>query len=135
MVKKSDIERRKYVRLDLKTKVKFQVLKGHRGSKPLLTKTPGISRNTSVEGICFASVKKLVPKTKLNLEVFLPHNPKPLHLKGEVKWSQAIVRQRKGKQTFDTGVKLFSIDKRDENMFIVFVCAKMSERLSRFLYY
>ncbi len=132
MEEKKPVDRRKYVRLSLEAKVHchLQVQRKERGASK---KFSGISKNISVEGICFTSEKKIKANSKLVLEIWLPFESNPLHLEGEVKWSH-LSRPEENKGMFDTGVKLFTIDKSDEDRFIEYVCDKMTERLSRYLH-
>ena len=117
MIKKQKpVDRRKYIRFDTEVKVSFRIQEKDKDTI-LSGKIPGISRNISVEGICFISKKKLKPKSRLELEIFFPSESKPLHLEGEVRWSLPV-RSKKGRVVFETGVKLFTIDKGDANKFI-----------------
>lgn len=127
MANKPD-ERRKYVRVDVEAKVNFQVGEGKEFSSD---KFSGVSKNISAEGVCFDSPTKLDSGTKLKLNITLAPNAKPLHLAGEVKWSEA---SKVGKSIFTTGVKLFTVDKADEAKFMGYVCEKMTERLSQYLH-
>lgn len=132
MEEKQRVDKRKYVRLNLETRVRVEPARRKKKAE-LARKVEGITKNISVEGICFTSESKFKPGTKITVEVFLPEERKSVHLKGEVRWINSIP-QEEGKETFDTGVKLYTIDKKDENRFIEFVCDKMTERLSRYLH-
>ena len=132
MEEKKPQERRKYVRFDVKTKVNFRLTK-KRDDEVVLKQLSGTTKNISVEGICFTSETKLEPGSKLELEVVLPGEPEPLLLRGEVKWVYPV-QSGQDKETYDTGVRLFTIDKGDENRFMGYVCEKMTERLSRYLH-
>ncbi|MBN2097866.1 MAG: PilZ domain-containing protein [Candidatus Omnitrophica bacterium] len=133
MEEKKPEERRKYVRFNVQTKVNFQVVPEKKESAPS-TRVEGISKNISAEGICFSSEKKLTPGSKLELEIFLPNEPEPLLLMGEVKWSEASGQQQTGKTLYDTGVQLFNIAPNDENRYVKYVVDKMMECLSRYLH-
>ena len=91
-----------------------------------------VSKNLSVEGICFKCVKKLKPGTVLKLDVFLPNQERPLSLEGKVIWQGSIFQE--DKKVFETGVNLFTLDKDDESKFVTYVCDKMTERLSKYLH-
>ena len=132
MEEKKPAERRKYVRLDIEAKVDFQV-KEEKTEEPTSAEASAISRNMSAEGICFRSERKLEPGKQLELEIHLASEPKPLHLGGEVRWSR-LIQQKETKAVFDTGVKLYAIDKDDENRFMKYICDKMTERLSQYLH-
>ena len=85
-----------------------------------------ITKNLSVEGVRFLSEKKLEPGYVLKMEIFLTSESMPLRLGGEVIWCQSLI-QPDGKEMFETGVKLFTVDRSDETRFIGYVCKKMSQ--------
>jgi hypothetical protein len=114
-------ERRKYERYDteakvyfrivyeIKTRVKFQIVdKEERGG--LSKKYPAVSKNISVEGLCFCSHKQLEKGDILYLEVYLPHRKQPICMEGKVRWSQPAASKHPEGAEFDTGVKLISVE-------------------------
>lgn len=122
-MKKSPIERRMYPRYDtdveiyfrlkyrIKTKVKFKILSS--GNKAALErKYSGVSRNVSVEGLCFESRKKLEKGDLLFIEIFEPRVKKPVKLEGEVRWCRKVSIPRNRPAIFDTGVKLFLVNEK-----------------------
>jgi hypothetical protein len=105
-----DTQARIYFRLhyDLKTKVEFQLI--NKKSERFLSKRyPGISRNVSVEGLRFASHKKLRKGNDIYLEVYLPKRKEPVCMLGEVRWSSKLSPRPKDAYEFDTGVKLINV--------------------------
>jgi len=119
-MKKIKIERRKYprydtelkvyfqVRYDVRTKVKFQIMtNGREGAVP--HKYSGLSKNVSAEGLSFASNKRLENGDILFIEVYEPKAKGPIRMEGQVRWSRKIPRT-KGKNIFQTGVELFSVN-------------------------
>ncbi len=130
---KSIIERRKFVRLDLDTKVNFQI-KEVEGEQVLAEQTQGRVKNISVEGVCFSTNIKLKPNTKIELEVMLPESKDKVKLTGEVAWSSSLQSKDSDKQMYDTGVKIYNIEKSDENKFLVYVCDKMTKQLNQYLH-
>jgi len=131
--KKQQEERRKYVRLNVANEVNFRV-RDKKTAEPLKAKTPGVSKDISMEGICFSTEKQLEPGTKLDLEIMLSSESEPLILKGEVKWSRPLEAQANLKAMFETGVQLLTIQESDENRYLRYVNQKMMERLSRYLH-
>ena len=131
--KKQQEERRKYIRLNVANEVNFRV-SGKKTTEPLKAKTSGVSKDISMEGICFSTEKQLESGTKLDLEIMLPSGSEPLILKGEVKWSRLLEAQANAKAMFDTGVQLLVIQESDENRYLRYVNQKMMERLSRYLH-
>ena len=123
-------ERRKYLRFNAGAKVNVQT-KSKGVKKGSSSKIAAITRNLSVEGICFESKKKFVHGADIKLEITLPSYKKPLHLEGKVIWSHAL-RKKSKKNMYDTGVKLFTVEKGDESRFIGYVCDKMMIRLGRY---
>lgn len=132
MEEKKSAERRRYARLDVNTKVNFMV----KGKKEVSTKNlSAISKNISIEGICFTSKNQLKTGDNLQLELFLPAEPEPLLLKGEVKWCRPIDKpEGKSPTDFEIGVKLHTLKESDESRYMQYVLDKMMERLSQYLH-
>lgn len=117
-------ERRKYERYgteakvyfsvtyDLKTRVEFQLIHKKEGKKILSKRYPAISKNVSVEAICFSSERKLEKGDNLYLEVYLPNHKEPIHMEGQVRWSHATSIEQKEENKFDTGVKLITVNEK-----------------------
>ncbi len=124
------IEKRRYIRFDIAAKVKFQVSAENKNETPSQMVT-AISKNLSVEGIRFTSEKKLETGTMLKLEINLPLQLKPLEIEGQVKWCQSLM-QPDGKEYFETGVKLFTIEKCDETRFVGYVNNLMKQSLGKY---
>ena len=125
------LEKRRFVRFDIKTQVNFRV-KDNARAQLYLGKIWAITRNLCVEGVCFATDQKLEEKTLLGLEIFLPSQSKPLHLEGMVKWALPF-KQKNNKQMYNIGVQLVSIDKSDENRFVGYISDKLVRHSSKYL--
>jgi len=125
------VERRRFVRFDVQCKVIFRV-KDNAPGQPSSDVVVAVSKNLSVEGICFKCEHKLKPGTILKLEVFLPNQEHPLNLEGKVIWHRVVFQE--DKELFETGVNLFTLNKDDESKFVAYVCDKMTERLSKYLH-
>ncbi len=130
MDKKVFIERRKYIRFNSDSKINVSAKK-KKGKKAIDAKFAATAKNLSVEGLSFKSKKKFDRGQVIKLEIVLPVYNKPLHLEGEVVWSHAL-RKKSEKGFFDTGVKLFTVEKGDEGKFLGYVCEKMMGRLGKF---
>ena len=111
MEQKPSSEKRRYVRFNVKTEVKFQAQQKYQGQTPS-ENVSAITKNLSVEGVCFLTDKALDPGNMLKLEIVVPDQPEVLHLRGEVMWS-IPVSLPDGKQGYETGVKLFTIKQSD----------------------
>jgi hypothetical protein len=93
-----------YVPYDLTTKVNFQYKKPQ--ADPSLNKHfTGVTRNISAGGLCFISDYRLERGDSLLIDLFLPNEPKPIAMEGEVKWSKA----KEDGINFYTGVQLVKV--------------------------
>jgi len=113
-------ERRKYERYateakvyfrvvyEIKTKVEYQIADKEEGT--LSKKYSAMSKNISVEGLCFVSDRQLAKGDKLYLEFYLPKREQPIRMEGQVRWSQATSKEEKQEDKFDTGVKLTAVE-------------------------
>lgn len=106
-----DTELKVYFRVtyDIKTRVRFRILHIN-GEKHLSRKYLGLSRNISVEGLCFTSKKKLERGDILLLEVDLPNTRVPIQMEGRVKWSKRLKTKTTRPDLFHTGVKLILVN-------------------------
>ena len=107
-----DAEERVYFRIayDVKTKVRFQILKDKDKNNSLFQKYPATCKNVSAEGLAFTSSKELMKGDCLHIEVYVPSKKEPIDMEGEVRWSQRLPSQPKYEQKFDTGVKLITVN-------------------------
>ena len=126
MEQKPSSEKRRYVRFNVKTEVKFQAQQKYQGQTPS-ENVSAITKNLSVEGVCFLTDKGLDPGNMLKLEIVVPDQPEVLHLRGEVMWS-IPVSLPDGKQGYETGVKLFTIKQSDETRFIEYVYQETAKK-------
>lgn len=94
------------VAYDIKTKIKFKVVNSEK-NKISLRKYSGLSKNISVEGLCFVTKKKLNKGDMILLEVYVPNVLTPVRMEGQVQWTK---KQPESKGIYDTGVKLISVD-------------------------
>lgn len=131
MMKEKDffVEKRKYIRLDLSTKVNFQIEQKEQVS---LDKISAMSKNLSMKGVCFVYNKKIDPGTVLRLEIFLPDQSQPVHVAGQVRWSAPSSLECQ-KNMFDIGVKLLIVEKPDMERFLSYVCEKAFDEAKKHL--
>ena len=78
------------VQYDIHTKIKFQIIDATRNKKSL-RKYNGISKNISVEGLCFTSRKQLTPHDILLLELYVPHAKRPVRMEYRLGVQMALV--------------------------------------------
>jgi len=129
MKKVEFVERRKYIRFESQTEIHFHI-RERSEEESSRKRISGITKNLSIQGVCFVSDKELQAGTVITLEVNLPTQEEPLLLEGEVRWSQ--ISENQGEEgMYETGVKLFTVDKTDEVRFISYVNYKMKERLNK----
>ncbi len=118
---KVDIEKRLYprydtevklhfhVKYDMETKVKFKVLvSNHKGESTHIYS--GVSKNASVEGLCFVSKKKLRKGDLLFMEVFEPKVKGPVRMEGQVRWSCKLPGKPGEEGEYFTGVRLILVN-------------------------
>ncbi|MFA5059809.1 MAG: PilZ domain-containing protein [Candidatus Omnitrophota bacterium] len=96
------------VTYDLATLVRYQVVDQKSENRPA-EKYSALSKNVSVEGLCFTSDRSLDKGVFLDIEVYLPGQKDPVPMQGEVRWSRPFVNA-KNETVFDTGVKIVVVD-------------------------
>jgi len=121
-MKKRSKEVRTYERYDKKAKAfiffnynfttKMDFVDFDAGGAPLAGKYPACSKNVSAEGLCFTSLKQLKRGDNIQLELYLGEENVPLHMRGEVRWSQSSIpgEEEQENSLFDTGVRLLFIE-------------------------
>jgi len=99
---------------DLETKVEFELIEDEKKARKRYL---AVSRNISAEGLCFVSHKDLKEEDKLYMELYLPSVIEPIHMRGKVKWCDAVsessmyvLGDKKNKQMYHIGVILSVID-------------------------
>ena len=98
-----------YFNYDFSTKLEF--LDINDGKVPMAHKYPACSKNVSAEGLCFTSLKKLNKGDNILLELTLKDGTDPVHMVGEVRWSQSSLPGREDQsELYDTGVKLLEVE-------------------------
>ncbi|MDD5005871.1 MAG: PilZ domain-containing protein [Candidatus Omnitrophica bacterium] len=90
-------------------RLKFQILDKDKHDKTLSEKLSAMTKNVSVEGLCFISTRELKKGDFLNLYVYLPDAKEPITMQGEVRWCQESSGQ-KDDLKFETGVKLTNVN-------------------------
>ena len=119
---KGFIEKRKYARLDIRSKVNFSIKETDKDGKELISdRFRAIGKNIGVEGILFTCNKEIKPGTVLDLEIFFPDREDPVYIQGEVKRCVPA----KEESEFDIGLQFLSVDKNHVLMMIEYVCGKL----------
>ena len=97
--------------VDVKTQVNFQII-DRELNRPLSRKYLALSKNVSIEGVCFSSLKKLEEGELLVVEIVSPASKQPVQMKGQVRWSRKLTPPEFDDNKFDTGVKILEINGR-----------------------
>ena len=121
----SDVDRRKYARLDLKSKVEFAVVEGP-GVNSSRKKYCASGKNIGAEGILVSSEQELAPGTVLDMDIFLAGRTEPVRMQGEVRWCRSVKLSGADKALFDTGIKFTTINKNHVRLMVQYVCGKLS---------
>ena len=120
----SSIERRKYARLDIRSKVNFSIIDMPEGERPV-DRFHAIGKNIGVEGILLTSSEQLETGMILDLEVFMPDTREPVYLEGEVRWCSPAGKDDSGEEKYDIGVKFLDVDKKHVLMLIKYLCGNL----------
>ncbi len=96
---------------EVKTQVNFQIVDRDL-NRPLSRKYLALSKNVSIEGLCFSSLKKLEEGELLVIEIVSPASKQPVRMKGLVRWSRKLTPPEFDDNKFDTGVKIIEISGR-----------------------
>lgn len=116
-------ERRSYVRLDISVDVKYKIIPKN---EPVMS---GTTSDISAGGFRFFSKDKLEPGTKLNLEIVLPDQEKPVMAKGEVVWAEEFsILSENVTPVFETGVKFMGIAEKDRSNIGQYIFGQLKKR-------
>ncbi len=115
-----DSERRKYVRLSypffIRVRKKEKNEELEKSGQPVIAfkefkeDNISISKNISVQGICFTTSKDYPIDTPVVLEIFSPTRKIPFNMLAKVKWRNKRVAGKSSGYVYDTGVEFLKID-------------------------
>ena len=94
-----------HVKYDIKTRVKFAVIKDD-----IVHKYSGLCKNVSVEGLCFVSKKRLNEGDLILMEVYEPIVKGPVIMEARVQWCRQLPHDDGKKHMFHAGVKIVSVN-------------------------
>jgi len=97
------------VSYQIRAKLKYQLIDKEEHKKTLSDRFYAITKNVSVEGLCFVSNRKFNKGDYLNLEIFTAKEKEPIIMQGEVRWSQEAA-SLKDTTRFESGVKLSHVN-------------------------
>ena len=102
-------ERRKFVRLDTRLPVSYQVMRGPASKGSL-------SSDISGGGVCLFLSEPLKPGTILSVEVTLPEQARRIAFTGEVIWCEQyeVIGKTQRERSVEAGVKFIQIEPPDQ---------------------
>ncbi|MCQ9208168.1 MAG: PilZ domain-containing protein [Omnitrophica bacterium] len=118
-----DKDRRKDTRINTKIDVLYEVSSGS-----TIRKRASMSRNISLGGVNLALNEKLLPGTRLSLQLNIPKKTKPLFTDGEIVWVKEVTEkspEQKEQRLFATGIKFIYINPADKTMLHSFINQKV----------
>lgn len=96
-------ERRRFRRFKSSVEVRYEIpTKSQIGRRSL-------SRDVGEGGIGLAVGEKLTRGTRLNLQIDIPGESKPILAKGEVLWVREVYKGKEDRRSFYTGVKFIEL--------------------------
>lgn len=110
-------ERRKFVRLDARVRVKYRVLKKGRTQE-------SFTKDLSGGGIRLSINEKLAVATPLALEIKIPGEARPILAEGRAVWSREVSDEGKTGR-FDTGIAFTKIDSMNQGKILKYVYAQI----------
>ncbi len=122
------IERRQYARLNTEVNIKYRII-----GKKAKNSTAVECNNISPEGLCltFQDALNVKTGTKLEVEIALKES-KPFAMIGEVIWGRDLnAESGKTKGKMRVGIKILEIYNDDENRFLLQMCDRMVQKLSK----
>lgn len=110
-------ERRKFVRLNAKVKVKYRVLKKDQAQE-------SFTKDLGGGGIRLYLDEKLAVATPLALEIEIPGEVRPILAEGRVAWSKDLGGEGM-RNRFDAGIAFTKIDPMDQGKILKYVYAQI----------
>ena len=103
-------ERRKFVRLDTRLGIVYQVL-------PTTSPRKSLTQDIAGGGICLFANERLEAGTRLQVEIQLPTREQPVAFEAEVVWCEAyeVIGKTTRERAIEVGVKFVKIDPRDQH--------------------
>lgn len=119
-------ERRRFMRFDLDTNVKFRFFDN------IDENIKGKAKNLSAEGVCIVTEKEIPKDRDIELDISLPGRKGPVRVRGKVIWTHKIKRVDKIlPDRYEAGIKLYTVDKDDENTLLKYYYERMVNNLSQ----
>lgn len=103
-------ERRRFVRLDTRLSVTYQVLPSSQAKQ-------SVTKDIGGGGICVFLSEPLQERTQLRVEIVLPDRPQPITFMGEVVWCEQydIIGKSQQHRSIMAGVRFLNIKPDDQD--------------------
>ncbi|MBN1872492.1 MAG: PilZ domain-containing protein [Candidatus Omnitrophica bacterium] len=125
------VDRRRFIRFDLDANVKFRFFNDMNSDESM----KGKAKNLSAEGVCISTEKEIPRDKDVQVDIRLPGKKKEVRVQGKVVWVKTIHSgtKRVGDH-YEAGIKLYTVDKEDENTLLKYYCEQMVDNLSQYLH-
>ena len=124
-------ERRRFVRFDLDANVKFRFFKNMNIGDSI----KGKAKNLSADGVCIVTEKEIPRDKDVELDILLPGRKRPVRVRGKVVWINKVKSvDKKLSDRCEAGIKLYTVDRDDENTLLKYYCEQMIDNLSQYLH-
>jgi len=123
------IERRKYERIALRSRVNFRITSSPEAPEGSVTEYQATGKNLGVAGILISSDKELTPGTLVEIAIFLPGRDEPVRNKGQVRWCCEAESSANASGAFDAGIKFLTIDKEYVMLLLKYVCGDLEDEI------
>jgi hypothetical protein len=121
MVSSRSAEQRKFQRFDSERDVLFDFVYDFESPVTIEKVSDGdscqgvfrynaVTKNVSLEGLCFLSEQEVQLGDLLNMEVFIPGDHQPVRLLGEVRWTSPREQANDSRSRFEAGVVLRTVE-------------------------
>lgn len=113
-------DRRKAARINSEIEVLYEVISAQAAAKQASFTT----KNISLRGINTTLNEKLLPQTKLHLQLNIVNRPQPIFAQGRIVWVKEISQRfikRKTQRIFAAGIEFTQISPKDETALESFV--------------
>jgi c-di-GMP-binding flagellar brake protein YcgR len=123
------VERRKFIRFDLDTNVRFRFFDN------IDEHLKGKAKNLSGEGVCVVTEKEMPRDKDIELDISIPGKKGAARVHGKVIWTHRIKGvDKRVPDHYEAGIKLYTVDKADENTLLKYYCERMVDNLSKYVH-
>ncbi|MDO8603009.1 MAG: PilZ domain-containing protein [Candidatus Omnitrophota bacterium] len=110
-------EKRRFIRFDIALKVSYII------RKELKAEKTGTTKDISAQGMQLLTEEKMETGDKVDLKIFVPEAPNPVHIRGVVVWSgESGIAKR---HCHSSGIDFEKIEEDNKNTFLKFLCNLM----------